>query len=78
MPCFYDQMTEQFEKQKENLKRLEDENCSLKESNNTMAAMVDSLKNGYKALQDKTLTLTQGMVQMEYEKELEKLGGNKL
>jgi len=71
-------MTEQFEKQKENLKRLEDENCSLKESNNTMAAMVDSLKNGYKALQDKTLTLTQGMVQMEYEKELEKLGGNKL
>lgn len=77
MPCFYDQITELFEKQKENLKRLEDENCSLKESNNTMAAMVDSLKNDCKALQDKTLTLTQGMVQMEYEKELEKLGGNK-
>lgn len=77
MPCFYDQMTEQFEKQKENLQRLEEENCSLKESNNTMAVAMESLKNDYKALQDKTLTLTQGMVQMEYEKELEKLGGNK-
>ncbi|WP_085832127.1 hypothetical protein [Clostridium merdae] len=77
MPCFYDQITEQFAKQKENLKRLEDENCSLKESNGSIAVMVESLKNDYKALQDKTLTLTQGMVQMEYEKELEKLGGNK-
>lgn len=77
MPCFYDQMTEQFAKQKENLKRLEDENCSIKESNHTMAAAMESLKDDYKALQDKTLTLTQGMVQMEYEKELEKLGGNK-
>lgn len=77
MPCFYDQITEQFAKQKENLKRLEDENCNIKESNDSMAAMVDSLNNDYKALQDKTLILTQGMVQMEYEKELEKLGGNK-
>lgn len=77
MPCFYDQMTEQFAKQKENLKRLEDENCSIKERNNTMGAAMELLKDDYKTLQDKTLTLTQGMVQMEYEKEFEKLGGNK-
>ncbi|MDU7339220.1 MAG: hypothetical protein E7L17_14045 [Clostridium sp.] len=77
MPCLYDDINEKFKVQNEIIKNLESENSLLKEQNKTLTETIESMSASNKSLQDSTLTLTQGLLQMEYEKELEKLGGNK-